>query len=156
MSSAGVDRILWMGRPSLASLFYWTCLVATAVATLLLPLSAVAKVEPGIDRDFSVIAKNDSTRVNGDGKTIIEDNLFRGKRKVGTSTTTCRSPGKVIRCRLVFRLPEGVIYGFGDAGKDSGPARILDGTRAYRNASGTVQGKLVRKETLLITFHIDK
>lgn len=146
-----------MARPSPASLVKGICLVAAAaVAAMLLPISAVAKVEPGIDRDFSVIAKFDSSRVNDEGRTIIEDNLFRGGRKVGTSTTTCRSPGKIIRCKLVFRLPKGNILGFGDAGKGSGPAQILDGTGAYRNAAGTLQGKLVRKETLLVTFHIDK
>ncbi len=132
----------------------WIAAGALLVLALALP-SGAAAVKPGIDRNFSVVERFASSSFKH-GTTTLRNDLVRRGRKVGSDRFRCRTPRKVTRCRVVYRLSEGSIRARGDVGKGSGPFRITGGTRAYRGASGTVQGRKLRRHTVLVTFHITK
>ena len=132
-----------------------TILASFAVAAALLAGPAQA-AQP---RDFTVLGKTVSKNVNG--KVIVfAEKLYEGLDgpKVGDSRFSCEFRGRTHKCVARFRLRTGSILVRGRIGKTQRASTlpIRDGTRRYRNATGTLVFNSISRRLSKERFNFDR
>jgi hypothetical protein len=81
------------------------------------------------------------TRSQGDTKTgfISREDVLQGGKKVGTDVLRCTFAKGNARCRVTVTLPKGTVVGTFTIAESSssGAIKVVDGTGAYADATGT-------------------
>lgn len=134
--------------------------VATAAVVLAGPAAAA---QP---KDFTVIGKTVKKNVNG--KVIVfDEKLYEGLDgpKVGESRFRCEFRGRKHTCVARFKLRHGTISLRGKIGdararvpgeNEASTLPIRDGTRRYRNATGTLKFNAITRRLSQERFNFDR
>jgi hypothetical protein len=80
--------------------------------------------------------------------TSTED-IFQGGKKVGTDRVVCTQVSETkANCKVAVTLPKGTILATftGTENSNSGPIKVVGGTRGYKDATGTGTYKNLNKD----------
>jgi hypothetical protein len=111
-----------------------------ALATLA-AAAAVLTAGAVVATGATTIAFTSVTKSQGDAKNgfIAREDVLQSGRKVGTDVVRCTFARGKARCRVTVTLPKGTVVATftGSDQSSGGPLKIVDGTGAYADATGT-------------------